>query len=286
MKNYKVILTIFLFSLLLMLLISPLRGYVSLKASSLVGFIAYFVLTNYFINKYKSQLKEIRIVITILAGLCFLQLPSHTLDYQATLVSLPDFLIHILGVLIGFIYYRSGKIPGVAITIVALGFVLYVYFDGYERWYHYMEYGTFTYTVSENVPEFNMINPKGPDFTNKNLKDKIVVFDFWNTGCGVCFRKFPVLQEKVIKYRSNPGIEFYAVNIPSRRDTTGEAEKIISDYAYTFPVLIARNDSLAKLFKVFAYPAVVIIKNGKEIIFRGNIEGVDEILEKLETTVK
>jgi thiol-disulfide isomerase/thioredoxin len=269
-----------------MLLISPLRGYVSLKASSLVGFIAYFVLTNYFINKYKSQLQEIRIVITILVGLCFLQLPSHTLDYQATLVSLPDFLIHILGVLIGFIYYRSGKIPGVAITLVALGFVLYVYFDGYERWYHYMDYGTFTYTVSENVPEFNMINPQGPDFTNKNLKDKIVVFDFWNTGCGVCFRKFPLLQEKFVKYRSIPGIEFYAVNIPIRRDTIGEAEKIISEYEYTFPVLIARNDSFAKLFKVFAYPTVVIIKNGKEIIFRGNIEGVDKILEKLGTTVK
>jgi thiol-disulfide isomerase/thioredoxin len=269
-----------------MLLISPLRGYVSLMASSLVGFIAYFVLTNYFINKYKSQLQEIKIVITILAGLCFLQLPSHTLDYQATLGSLPDFLIHILGILIGFIYYRSGKMLGVAITLVALGFVLYVYFDGYERWLNYKDYGTFAYNVSETVPEFNMINPKGPDFTNKDLKDKIVVFDFWNTGCGVCFRKFPLLQEKVIKYKSNPGIEFYAVNIPIRRDTIGEAEKIISDYAYTFPLLVARNDSLAKLFKVFAYPAVVIIKNGKEIIFRGNIEGVDEILEKLETTVK
>ena len=125
-----------------------------------------------------------------------------------------------------------------------------------------------------------MINLKGNNFTNTELKNKIVIFDFWTTSCGVCFRKFPILQEEFVKYKNTPGIEFYAVNIPLKRDSIGAAKRIISEYPYTFPVLYAKSDSLAKLFKVFAYPTVIIILNGEEIIFRGNIEGIDEIIEK------
>jgi thiol-disulfide isomerase/thioredoxin len=280
MKKYKVILTIFLFSLLLTLLIAPLRGYVSVMSSSLAGFIAYFLLTNYFIYKFKSKLKDYWIVLAILAGVCILQVPIHIIDFKLTLGTLPDLLIHCLGIVIGFIYYKSNKIIGVTVTALALCFVLYMYFDGFYRWSHKLTYGTFFYTVSEEVPEFAMANSKGIDFTNKDLTDKIVVFDFWTTSCGVCFRKFPILQEEFDTYKNTPGIEFYAVNIPSKRDSIGKAERMMSEYEYTFPVLYAKSDSLAKLFKVFAYPTVIIIRNGKEIIFRGNIEGVDGIIEK------
>ena len=256
-----------------------------MMSSSLVGFIAYFLLTNYFIYRFKSKLKDFWIVITILSGLCILQLPSHIFDFQSTLISLPDFLIHCLGILFGFIYYKSNKLIGVTVTILAFCFVLYMFFDGYDRWFHKLNFGTFYYTVSEEVPEFIMINSKGIDFTNKDLNNKIVIFDFWTTSCGVCFRKFPILQEKFVKYKNMPGIEFYAVNIPWRRDAIGSAEKIISEYPYTFPILYAKSDSLAKLFKVFAYPTVIIIRNGEEIIFRGNIEGIDEIIEKIKTGI-
>lgn len=248
--------------------------------SSLVGFIAYFLLTNYFIYKFKSKLKDFWIVLAIFSGLCITQLPTRIIDFQPTLGTLPDFLIHCLGILIGFIYHKSNKLIGVSVTALALCLVLYMFFDGYERWIHKLDSGTFYYTVSEEVPKFTMINSKGIDFTNKDLNDKIVIFDFWTTSCGVCFRKFPILQEEFVKYKNTPGIEFYAVNIPVKRDSIGTAEKIISKYPYTFPVLYAKSDSLAKLFKVFAYPTVIVIRNGKEIIFRGNIDGIDELIEK------
>ncbi len=280
MKNYKVILTIFLASLLLMFLISPLRGYVNHMTSSLVGFIAYFLLTIYFIAKFRSRLKESWIVIAILTGLCILQLPVRIFDFHATLITLPDFLMHILGIFVGFIYCKSNRIIGVTVSLVALSFVLFMFFKGYERWGHYVSFGTLFYTVSEKVPDFTMIDSNGNEFTNRELKGKIVVFDFWGTACGVCFKKFPILQEKFTKYRNIPGIEFYAVNLPIKRDSIGDAEKIIRGYHYTFPLLVAQNDSLAKRFKVFAIPTVIIIRNGEEIIYRGNIEGIDEIIEK------
>jgi thiol-disulfide isomerase/thioredoxin len=280
MKKYKIVLIIFMISCFFELIISPLRGYVNIMTCSLVGFIGYFLLTNYFIYKFKSRLKELWILIVMLIGLCILPLPIHIIDFHSTLITLPDFLIHFLGIIIGFIFYKSNKVIGIIISALALGFVLYMFFDGYERWGHKLDYDTFYYTVSEAVPEFSLINPTGDDFTNKDLRNKIVVFDFWSTGCGVCFRKFPILQEKFNKYKNSTDIEFYAVNIPYKRDSTGAAARIINEYHYAFPVLYARSDSLAKLFKVFAYPTVIIIKNGKEIIFRGNIEGIDEIIEK------
>ncbi len=251
-----------------------------MMTSSLVGFIAYFLLTNYFIYRFKSKFKDFWIVLAILSGLCILQIPNRIIDFQPTLGTLPDFLIHCLGILIGFIYYKSNKLIGVAVTALALCFVLYMFFDGYERWIHKLDFGTFYYTVSEEVPGFTLINSNGIDFTNKDLKDKIVIFDFWTTYCGVCFKKFPILQEEFVKYKNTPGIEFYAVNIPWKRDSVGAAKRIISEYPYTFPVLYAKSDSLAKLFKVFAYPTVIIIRNGEEIIFRGNIDGIDDLIEK------
>jgi thiol-disulfide isomerase/thioredoxin len=286
MKNYKSILTIFIWSLLIGILLAPLRGYTNFMISSLIGFIAYFLLTNYVIYKFKSRLKNFWILLLIFAGLSIIELPSHIYDYHATLISLPDLFIHCLGILIGWLYNKTNRLIGVAITAIAFCFVLYMFFEGYNRWTNKLSFGSFTFIVSEEVPKFILINSNGFDFTNKDLSNKLVIFDFWTTSCGVCFKKFPLVQEKFDKYKNTPDIEFYSVNIPWKRDSIGKAEKIFSKYSYTFPRLNANSDSLAKIFKILVYPTVIIIRNGEEIIYRGNIEGIDEIIEKTKKTIK
>jgi thiol-disulfide isomerase/thioredoxin len=281
MRKFKPILLILAISCGLELLISPLRGYANFQTSSLVGFVAYFLLTIYLISKFKPLLNDWWIAIIILLGFLILQGPIRVMAFNETLISLPDVAFHLLGIVIGYIYYKFNRIIGITITSIALISAIYLYFDGYERWLHYLNFGTFYGNVTESVPEFSMVDSQNNSFTNNECKNKVVIFDFWNTGCGVCFKKFPILQEQYAIYKGIPGIEFYAVNIPLKRDSIGAADKIIRDRNYTFPVLIVGNDSVSKKFKILYVPTVLVILNGEEIIYRGDIEGVDKVINKL-----
>lgn len=100
------------------------------------------------------------------------------------------------------------------------------------------------------------------------IKNKIIVLDFWTINCSICFKKFPYYEKAYLKYKNNPHVELYAINIPTRKDTIGEAKKIINNYNYQFPKLYANSDSIPKSLGFNKYPHVVIIYNG-EIRYNG-----------------
>ncbi len=108
----------------------------------------------------------------------------------------------------------------------------------------------------------------------------MVIFDFWHTAGGVCFREFPVLQKKYGKYKNIEEIEFCAVNIHIKRDTLNQAVNTLRRLQYTFPVMVVDDDTLLKKFKVSSVPVTIIIKNGMYMVYKSDIEGVDNLIEK------
>jgi len=118
------------------------------------------------------------------------------------------------------------------------------------------------------------------------IKNKVIVLDFWTTSCGVCFRKFPDFDNIYSKYKNNPKIELYAVNIPIKRDTLGQAKKMISYYKYNFPVLYAKSDSIPLSLNFNGYPHLIIIKN-REIRYNGTlVTSSDIIFNNLEDEIE
>jgi thiol-disulfide isomerase/thioredoxin len=198
------------------------------------------------------------------------------LDWNANLVSLPDFLIHNIAILVAFLCYKSRRI-GFPVSITYLAFLVFMYLNGYSLYLHYLNFGTFSGQVTVTCPPFELFQEDSTKVSIGNLNDKILVLDFWNTGCGVCFRKFPELEEKFEKYQGQK-IDIYSVNVPLARDTPGQATKMIRDRHYTFPVLFIHNPDVLKKLKIQGFPTTLVIANGKMIVFRGDIERLDSFL--------
>jgi thiol-disulfide isomerase/thioredoxin len=101
------------------------------------------------------------------------------------------------------------------------------------------------------------------------IQNKVIVLDYWTTNCGVCFKKFPEYEKLYLKYKDNPKVSLYAINIPVKRDTVGYAKAIIKKYNYQFPVLYSASDTIPKQLGFNKYPHLVILKDG-EIRFNGS----------------
>jgi thiol-disulfide isomerase/thioredoxin len=276
MKKYIKLVVVFIASFSLVFVTGILRSYVNFQTSSLLGSIAYFGITWFFLKKFHSTVSEWNILLVILLGLSVLQIPIRIMDWNGNLVSFPDFLFHNIAILIAFLFYKSRRV-GVLVSIAYFAFLVFMYLNGYSLYLHYLNFGTLSGNVSEACPPFELFKEDSTKVSNDDFNDKILVLDFWNTGCGVCFRQFPEFEKKFEKYQGQQ-IDIYSVNVPLARDTPGQATRIIADRHYSFPVLFIHDLDILKKLKIIVFPTTLVITNGKMIVFRGDIERLENFL--------
>ena len=121
------LLLILVFSLLIEVGTSPLRGYVSIPLCSVVTFILFFIFQYFILKKYDKRLKAEYILIASLIGCSLLQIVGRILQ-PGSLTSLPDFLFHLLGIVLGYLFYISGRISRRLILVFSLSSCLFLYF--------------------------------------------------------------------------------------------------------------------------------------------------------------
>jgi thiol-disulfide isomerase/thioredoxin len=159
-----------------------------------------------------------------------------------------------------------------------------MYVKGYDMWLNKLNFDTYTGNI-EAVEISNDIifkNTNNQAVNISKLKGKVILLDFWNSHCGVCFREFPKVQTMYDKYKTNANVKLYSVNSFFQDiDKDGDALRFIKQRSYTFPVLICKEESTLKKMKIIAYPAVLIIDKNGELVFRGNIEDADKKIEEL-----
>lgn len=92
-------------------------------------------------------------------------------------------------------------------------------------------------------------------------KNKLTIIDVWTSSCGVCFKQFPDYQKLEEAYKKNTSVQFYSVNIPSKRD---DRNKLIEQIRkkYRFPIFFG-NDEFRNLFQIDAYPHLIVIQNNE-----------------------
>lgn len=103
--------------------------------SSLGRLVVLFMLTLYFLNRFKEYLKPSHIVATMLIGSTILELFLHTFYFMSSLISLPEMLINVVAILTAWLCAGSASKP--TKTIVCLGVlaaVVYFAFWGYKIW--------------------------------------------------------------------------------------------------------------------------------------------------------
>ncbi len=101
------------------------------------------------------------------------------------------------------------------------------------------------------------------------ITNKIIILNFWATSCGVCFKDFPAFDKIYLKYNNNSRIMMYGVNIPTKKDSMGQAKNKIESYNYSFPKLYAQSDSISRAIGINKYPYILILKDS-EIRFIGD----------------
>jgi thiol-disulfide isomerase/thioredoxin len=271
-----------------MVVLSPVRGYISISLSCLLGFTSFFFLTIFFLKLFESKLDTWKIILGLAFGLLIVDIPIRFMSFSDTLFTLPDALLQYLGIAFGFMFVTFQKSFRIFTTVFGFSIAFLMFYAGYDLWLHKLDFGTFTGKVeAHNLPtKFEAFDESKSLVSEINFKNKIVLLDFWTTSCGACFRKFPKLQEAYEKYRSDPSIMVVAVNAPIQEDKAGQAFQMIREREYSFPVVVTKEENLAEKFGVQAYPTTFVISQNGNIVFKGSIEGALELVEDLRSTAR
>jgi len=280
---YLFFLTVLL-SILIELITSPLRGYVSTRSCSVVTFTLYFIFINVMLKKHTSKLKPQWILLACLIGCSILQFPPRIIYFNLALISLPDFLFHLFGIFMGYFFYISGKYIKAGIVVISLLCCTFLYYKGYDLWYHKLYFGTFTGIVQNQseIPEFQFTDRDGNIITKQDFTGKYAIFDFWHTACGACFQEFPKFEEQYVKYRSNNNLALYAVNVKLPRDEEGVSFEIISEKGYPFPTLqLGQLEDAKNIFGITCYPTAIVLNPAGYVVFHGDMEKAFSFIERV-----
>ncbi len=162
-------------------------------------------------------------------------------------------------------------------------FVAFMFFQGFDFYKHKLHYQTFTGRVEayKSPQKIEGFDEKGSRIDENLFENKLVLLDFWNTKCGVCFEKFPQLQTFYDKYKDDNTIITYAINKPIEEDVPRIAFQLVKEKGYTFPVLLPNDENLPEKFGVKGYPTTFVINRNGQIVYKGDIEGAVKMVAEL-----
>lgn len=271
-----------LVSILICFSLAPLGGYGGHHLKFLAATLLYYGLSIFFLRKLNSKKEILFTILILIAPPTLLYIPIIVLHFKETQISLLSTLGHFIGLLFGILTHFITTKSKIILTILLLTLSIWVTFFGFSYWENKANFGTFTGNVNYNLPcKIEGRNQYGQSFSELNFKNKVLVLDFWHTRCGVCFRKFPIVQELFEAYKTDTSILILAVNKHLEDDTTGQAFDVIKKNGYSFSVLLPSNDNLAENFSVVSYPTTFIIDKTGKIVFKGDIQFVKSILTDL-----
>lgn len=150
-------------------------------------------------------------------------------------------------------------VPLVLLLIVVQSFIV---MPNYREWIVGFNYPNSIGKPIENL-KFVDKNSKYIDLPKKG----IVILDFWSTSCGVCYKKFPILNDICKDNKDRKDIFFYAVNMPEKGDKSLlERAKKIETFGYDFETIYALDSKIIEKYLDFnLYPRVIVVKDGRVV---------------------
>ncbi|MCU0433270.1 MAG: TlpA family protein disulfide reductase [Bacteroidia bacterium] len=243
----------------------------SSKISFCVPFILAFI-TGYFYKSGKSY-STTHLYWFWAIPVCFLILVYY-LNQVHIFLLIPEIIIAwILGFTAGYIVKMvSGTIAKTVAFILSLATLLLITFTVIPSVILYTR--SSEVAVRVNLPKSFYIESKRETISTPG---KVVILDFWNTGCGPCYKQQPIIKSVHNRFQNNTDVVFVAVNIDhdSIRATPSQIRVMTS------PIWHDSIGNLTRQFRITSVPVIAVID--REGVVRWVIKGFNSDIEsKLE----
>ncbi|MGI9168546.1 MAG: peroxiredoxin family protein [Pyrinomonadaceae bacterium] len=111
---------------------------------------------------------------------------------------------------------------------------------------------------SETLPEFSLRTLKGQTMRSQELKDRIVVLDFWATWCEGCITEIPAFNRLEQKYGPR-GVKVMGMAVQS--GWAKDISRFARQYKMRYTILVGNDDTVSE-FGVISFPATYVIAPG------------------------
>ena len=106
------------------------------------------------------------------------------------------------------------------------------------------------------APDFTVYDADGNAVQLSDYFGKPLVLNFWASWCGPCKSEMPAFQQA---YEQEDGVQFLLVNMTGGRETQADAEALLAQEGYTFPVLFDLDLDAAMTYGVTALPTTYFL---------------------------
>ena len=106
------------------------------------------------------------------------------------------------------------------------------------------------------APDFTAYDVDGNAVQLSDYFGKPLVLNFWASWCGPCKSEMPAFQQA---YEQEDGVQFLLVNMTGGRETQADAEALLEEEGYTFPVLFDLDLDAAMTYGVTALPTTYFL---------------------------
>jgi thiol-disulfide isomerase/thioredoxin len=132
--------------------------------------------------------------------------------------------------------------------------------------------------INKSINEFEVTDVNNKKWSSKELKGKVLVINFWFTGCKPCIQEMPHLN-KLVEENKNNEVVFLA----PAPENENQIKRFLKKYSFDYNITPASTDLIADM-SIENFPTHLIID--KEGIIRQVFIGyADDIREKLQMEI-
>ncbi|MFW0714794.1 TlpA family protein disulfide reductase [Pedobacter sp. N23S346] len=126
--------------------------------------------------------------------------------------------------------------------------------------------------IGKPLPVFQGLTVDEKKLSSKQLKNEIVVINFWFENCPPCIAEMPELNKLVAKYGKR-GVRFIGIT----HDPPQKARRFQKRVPYRYQVISLSREELAKLNINHGFPSNILIgKDGRILFAMANMSFSDE----------
>src|SRR5258708_14440141 len=137
----------------------------------------------------------------------------------------------------------------------------------------------------DSLPQVSLSQLDGRTLRSEDLKDKIVVLDFWATWCENCVSEIPEFN-KLEKEYSSRGVKVIGLAVQS--GWASDIQKFVKQYNMCYTVLVGNDDTVSD-FGVISFPNTSVIGPGWTLYTKYSADSETEatdIRRDIETLLK